>query len=149
MDGFKQCPQCAATNPVAAQLCWSCETPFVMSPPPSNPPVQNASAYSHPPNAYINPPAPSYAKGMIQVPAGSHSVVLVAVLSILFGGWVGMLINRQVVKGLVYGLLISGLLTLVTCGLAAIIVYPLTIVDAIMVANRLNRGEAVKEWQFF
>lgn len=86
---------------------------------------------------------------MIQMPPGTHSVALVAVLSIFFGGWVGMLINRQVVKGLVYGLLISGAVSLLTCGMAALVFYPLTVIDAIMVANRLNRGEAVKEWQFF
>lgn len=86
---------------------------------------------------------------MIQMPPGTHSVALVAVLSILFGGWVGMLINRQVVKGLVYGLLIAGAASLLTCGMAALVFYPLTVIDAIMVANRLNRGEAVKEWQFF
>ena len=86
---------------------------------------------------------------MIQVEPGTHPVVLVVILSIIFGGWVGMLINRQITKGLVYGLLIHGFLALVTCGLTAVVSYPLTLIDAILVAMKLNRGEAVKEWQFF
>ena len=87
--------------------------------------------------------------GTIQVPAGTHPVVVVVILSLLFGGWAGMLVNRQIVKGLVYGLLVHGVLGLVTCGLTYIISYPITVVDAILVAVKLNRGEPVKEWQFF
>ena len=87
--------------------------------------------------------------GMVQVPAGTHPVVLVVILSILFGGWAGMLVNRQIVKGLVYGLMIHGILGLVTCGITFVISYPLTLIDAILVAIKLNRGEAVREWQFF
>ena len=60
-----------------------------------------------------------------------------------------MLVNRQIVKGLVYGLIIGSVLGFATCGLAFIVWYPLTVVDAILVANKLNRGQAIKEWEFF
>lgn len=60
-----------------------------------------------------------------------------------------MLINRQYIKGLVFGLLVGGVVTTVTCGLGVIAWYPLTLIDAILVAIKLNRGERVKEWQFF
>jgi hypothetical protein len=53
------------------------------------------------------------------------------------------------VKGLVYGLIIGSVLGFATCGLAFIVWYPLTVVDAILVANKLNRGQAIKEWEFF
>lgn len=91
----------------------------------------------------------SYQPGVIQVPPGTHPVVLVIVLSIIFGGWVGMLINRQIAKGLIYGLLAGTVIGMLTCGVGWIILYPLTVIDAIMVANRLNRGESIREWQFF
>ena len=87
--------------------------------------------------------------GNIQVPAGTHPVWLVVVLSIVFGGWAGMLVNRQYLKALIYGFLLGGILTFVSCGLAAIVWYPLTLIDAILVANKLNRGQAIKEWEFF
>ena len=86
---------------------------------------------------------------MIQVQPGSHPVVLVVILSIIFGGWVGMLINRQIAKGLIFGLVVSGVVSFLTCGLGLFLFYPLTVIDAIVVATKLNRGEPVKEWQFF
>jgi hypothetical protein len=98
-------------------------------------------------------PYPRYAQtngtGLIQVPAGTHSIALVIILSILFGGWTGMLVNRQVVKGLVFGLLLGCVFTYSTCGLGFLVWYPLTLVDAILVAIKLNRGQAVREWEFF
>jgi hypothetical protein len=87
--------------------------------------------------------------GNIQVPAGTHPVWLVALLSFLFGGWAGMLVNRQYVKAIIYGLLICGLVSFVTCGFATVILYPLTIIDAILVAIKLNKGQAIKEWEYF
>ena len=85
----------------------------------------------------------------IQVPAGTHPVWLVVVLSILFGGWAGMLVNRQYVKGIVYGLILGAVLGFATCGIGFMIWYPLTLVDAILVAVKLNQGRAIKEWEYF
>jgi hypothetical protein len=93
-------------------------------------------------------PAQQMGRG-IQVYPGSHPVVLVIVLSVLFGGWAGMCVNRQVAKGLIFGLLGGIVFSVVTCGWGAIIWWPLTLIDAILIANRLNRGEPVREWQFF
>lgn len=86
---------------------------------------------------------------MIQVPAGSHPVLLVVILSVLFGGWAGMLVNRQIVKGIVYGLILGSVIGFVTCGIGFLIWYPLTLIDAILVANKLNQGKAIKEWEYF
>lgn len=60
-----------------------------------------------------------------------------------------MLINRQIAKGLIYGLVVYTIVSMLTCGVGWVILYPLTLIDAIMVANRLNRGEAIRDWQFF
>ncbi len=86
---------------------------------------------------------------MIQVPAGSHPIWVVVLLSVLFGGWAGMLVNRQIVKGLVYGLVAGLVFCYVTCCFGFLVWYPLTLIDAILVAMKLNRGQAVKEWEFF
>ena len=95
--------------------------------------------------------APQYLgkPGTIQVPAGTHPIWLVVLLSILFGGWAGMLVNRQYVKAIVYGLVLGIVLTVVSCGFGFMIWYPLTLVDAILVASKLNQGRAIKEWEFF
>ena len=76
-------------------------------------------------------------------------MAVVAILSILLSGWIGMLINHQVAKGLLYGLLGGILVGVLTCGFGLIIWWPLTAIDAIVVASRLNRGEPVGQWQFF
>jgi len=85
----------------------------------------------------------------IYVPPGTHSVALVVVLSVLFGGWVGMLINKQVAKGLLIGLLAQIVVAVVTCGYGLILTGPVVLIDAILIANKLNRGEAVGEWEWF
>lgn len=135
----RACPRCGSSNDVSSQYCSQCAQPLhspVLLPPQG----QSGSNYPRP---------PQQASAPIQVPAGSHSVALVAVLSILFGGWVGMLVNRQYVKGIVTLVGFGMIPAAVTCGLSAIVWYPLSVIDAILVANRLNRGEAISEWQCF
>lgn len=86
---------------------------------------------------------------MIHATPGTHPVWAVVLLSILFGGWAGMLVNRQYAKAILYGLIACWVISLATCGLAATILYPLVIIDAILVALKLNRGQAIREWEFF
>jgi hypothetical protein len=118
-------------------MCPVCGTSFVESIPHAEPIV------NYPRSVQTYPP------GTIQVPPGSHSMVAVIVLSILFGGWAGMLVNRQIAKGLIYGLLLGSILGFATCGIGLIIWYPLTLIDALLVAQKLNQGKAIKEWEFF
>ncbi len=73
----------------------------------------------------------------------------VVILSIIIGGWAGMLMNKQVAKGLLFGLLGGIIVCVFTCGYGVVVWWPLTLIDAILVANRLNRGEFVRDWQFF
>ena len=104
---------------------------------------------------FIAPPAhpapyiatTSQASGMIQVPAGTHSVGTAIILALLITG-LGQIYNKQGMKGLVI-LLISVVLAAFTCGLSIILTHPFAFIDAIMVAQRLNRGEAIREWQCF
>jgi hypothetical protein len=97
-----------------------------------------------PPHGY-----PVQVPGMIQVPPGSHPVVLVALLSLFIGGWAGMYVDKQVAKGLLFGLLGGIMFCTVTCGWGFFVWYPLVLVDAIIIANRLNQGQPVRDWQFF
>lgn len=85
---------------------------------------------------------------MIQVPAGSHSLWLVVVPSVLLGGWLGMILNRQIAKGIIC-LLAGFLITSVSCGTGFFPLYVLMLIDAILIARKLNRGEAVRDWEFF
>ncbi len=118
-------------------MCPVCGTSFVESIPHAEP------------MAVYPRSAPTTQVGMIQIPAGTHSMVAVIVLSILFGGWAGMLVNRQIAKGLIYGLLLGSILGFATCGIAFLIWYPLTLIDALLVAQKLNQGKAIREWEFF
>ena len=113
--------------------------------------IQTTPGVQPVPVHYPRGPAPQYVgnPGAIQVPAGTHPVWLVVLLSILFGGWAGMLVNRQYVKAIVYGLFLGSALGFVTCGVALLLWYPLTLVDAILVAVKLNQGKAIREWEFF
>ena len=85
----------------------------------------------------------------IQCYPGTHSVTAAVLLALFFGGWAGMIVNRQIAKGLLFGLLGGMAVSVLTCGWGLIIWYPLTVIDAIVIACRLNRGEPVREWQFF
>lgn len=155
MNSAKQCPRCGTYSAWDANVCGSCGLFF--APPPPGAPGGGFGAQpgfgGGAPNQYSGYPNPSFGPttppGFIQVAPGTHNVVLVAILSILFGGWLGAIINQQVMKGLLFWLLGGIAVSIVTCGLGAIVVYPLMLVDTIMIANRLNRGEMVRDWQFF
>lgn len=85
--------------------------------------------------------------GMIQVPVGTHSVGTAVLLALLITG-LGQLYNKQAMKGLVI-LVASVILAVFTCGFSLLLTHPFAFIDALMVAQRLNRGEAVREWQCF
>jgi TM2 domain-containing membrane protein YozV len=103
---------------------------------------------------FMTPPAypqafspATFSPGVIQVPAGSHSVGTAVLLALLITG-LGQMYNKQGMKGLMI-LLISVLLAFFTCGLSILITHPFALIDAILIAGRLNRGEPISEWQCF
>jgi TM2 domain-containing membrane protein YozV len=85
--------------------------------------------------------------GIIQYRPGAYSQTGAIICAVLMTG-LGQMINRQVAKGFVIILaaIVIGLLTL---GVGAFVIWILALVDAITIANRLNRGEPVREWQCF
>lgn len=83
----------------------------------------------------------------IQMCPGTHSVIAAAVLSLFLTGG-GQIYNRQYVKGVVL-LVITIALAFGTCGAFVCIAWPVLLIDAILIASRLNRGEIVRQWQFF
>lgn len=107
--------------------------------------VPSLQPFFYSPPTYPQPM--SYAIGLIQVPAGSHSVATAVILALLITG-LGQMYNKQAMKGLVI-LLISVLLAFFTCGISIVITHPFALIDAILIAQRLDRGEAIRDWQCF
>ena len=95
---------------------------------------------AYPRETYVYEPPPH---GFIRLPRGEHSVVIPAMLSVLLVGG-GQMYNRQFAKGGV----IMGLCFL-TCGLAGVVLWPLAIVDAALIASKLRKGHLVHLWEFF
>lgn len=85
--------------------------------------------------------------GIIQLPAGTHSVGTAVILALLITG-LGQVYNKQAMKGLLI-LVASVILAAFTCGISILLTHPFAFIDALMIAQRLNRGEAVREWQCF
>jgi TM2 domain-containing membrane protein YozV len=85
--------------------------------------------------------------GVIQLPAGSHSVGTAVLLALLITG-LGQVCNKQGMKGLII-LVVSVILAAFTCGFSILLTHPFAFIDAILIAGRLNRGEAISEWQCF
>lgn len=99
--------------------------------------------------------------GYIQVAPGTHSVAAAMILAIFLTGG-GQLVNRQTAKGLLIlgGALGLGLIafigTTVTLGFLGPLFWFVgfcywlpSLIDAIQIANRLQRGEPVRPWQCF
>lgn len=162
----KTCPKCQTPAALQDVLCAYCghayrtqfdpppdQTQMVPDPPPARPP-QAPPAAPYPP-AY--PPYAPYGQqpryqvlpaDAIQVAPGSHSVALAVLLAALVGGWAGMLVNRQYAKGITWLVGGVGFAVLTGCW-AFLFLYPVGIIDSALIAQRLNRGEAVRPWQFF
>lgn len=60
----------------------------------------------------------------------------------------GQVYNRQYVKAIVLGLL-AGVLAVVTGGISLAVTWPVMILDAALIGNKLARGQAVEQWEFF
>jgi hypothetical protein len=84
---------------------------------------------------------------------GQVSVVAAGLLNWLWGG-AGYFVIGQNTKGIVFCLitLMLVIFAIVTCGLGVIFLVPyaiVVIIDAVLLAQRVNRGEVIQEWQFF
>ncbi len=77
----------------------------------------------------------------------SYSPLLMGIASFFIPG-LGQMIMGQVKKGLTL-LIISIFLGIVTFGLAGFVLMIVATVDAVKIANKLQQGRAVEEWEFF
>ena len=65
---------------------------------------------------------------------------IAALLGCLIGGWAGAIYNEQPLKGVVC--LVCGMVFAAITGCAALLViYPVGIIDSVLIAQRINRGE--------
>ncbi len=171
---IKTCPKCGRTDNLGASACANCShvyrtrfdaAPFEASPPAPTqmyqspptpgqtrvPPSAPPAHYHQPPQqGYYQPPPVYYAPrpvDSIQVAPGSHSIATAVILSLVLVG-AGQMINKQVAKGVTV-LLCAVFVGCFTFGGGAILLYILAVIDAIQIANRLNRGEIITQWQFF
>jgi hypothetical protein len=85
--------------------------------------------------------------------SGPVSVVAAGLLNWLWAG-AGYFVIGQQAKAILFCILTLILLSfaILTCGLGVVIFVPyviITIVDVVLLAQRINRGEKIAEWQFF
>lgn len=97
---------------------------------------------------YGQNPYPPMAPRMIQVPPGIHSVVPAVALNLCCVTGFGQIYNKQILKGIVI-LLCSLFLSVITYGVGGFVVAVAAIVDAYMIARKLESGRPVGEWEFF
>ncbi len=157
---FKICPKCGTNADPAAPTCVTCGHAYrtQFTPPPVAPTMYGGQAQQfQPPPAYHSPAQSDVpiqyqrkASDDIQVAPGSHQVPLACILSIfIIGG--GQMVNRQYVKGIMLFLL-SGFafwISFFFLFIPYLVLWGVNIWDSIAVAQRLNRGEVVSQWQFF
>ena len=150
---IKTCPKCGRTDNLGASACTNCShvyrtrfdaAPFDAAPFEKSPPAPT-QMYQPPQQGYYQPPPRPV--DAIQARPGSHSVATAVILSLVLIG-AGQMFNKQVLKGITF-LLGAILLAVPTYGGSFLVASIIGLVDAIQIANRLNRGEVVTQWQFF
>ncbi len=172
---YKACPKCQTSAVLDAQFCQSCGHKFrTQFTPPDQTQVFNSPQQPPPPpqppaqQPYIPPPPhmpqqpyipqqpfqqPQYGygygqvpPGWISVPPGTHSVFAAVALNLCCVVSFGQFYNRQYAKGVVW-LLIVVVLAFFTLGFSSLLTYPLGAIDAGLIAAKLNRGQAVRDWE--
>ncbi|MBX7221458.1 MAG: hypothetical protein K1Y36_16025 [Blastocatellia bacterium] len=118
--------------------------PYQTAPPPGYDPYAQQSFHQQYPGGMM----PVSAHKPIQVAGGAHSPVLAIVANLFCLTGLGQIYNKQTTKGLVlFGVTVASVI--LTAGLLTPFIWIAAIVDAALIANRLKRGEAIGEWQWF
>lgn len=147
---YKVCPQCHEPAHMQSGQCVRCGRMFRTTAPP---PIQQTQVFGVPPqiqapyNGYGPPPTPQRPPGIAVYP-GSHSPMIAVLLSLICVICFGQFYNKQIIKGMVM-LLFVLVLGFFTGGLSLFLTWPLALIDAYKIADRLNRGETITEWQWF
>lgn len=157
---YKACPRCQTAAALDAATCSKCghvfrtkfgppanqTTVFVpqpMAPPPAHPPG--------PTQQYPGPtPGPQYHQqhpGLIYK-APTHSPLMAAMLSFFLCSFMGQIYNGQAIKGIV-AMVVGVLFIAFTGGLGAFVYWPVMLIDAYLIGVKLQRGQGVREWEFF
>lgn len=120
----RHCSHCALSISPHAAFCPRCGEP-------------NAPRYS----------AASFAGDLIRPSRNSLHPAVAGLLSFLLIG-LGQMVMGQVAKGvlMLIGALVLGVLT--GC-FACLITFPVSVIDACLIASKLRSGEAVGKWEFF
>ena len=136
------CTNCDEPCDAASRYCARCGH--------TRPPQGNVLATERYPGiveAVQAPPEQSAAGPRSIPPKPTASPWTAAFLSMLLIG-LGQMSVGQVRKGVV--VLVGGtLLSILTVGIAALVIMPLAAVDAYKIADKLRRGQPVGAWEFF
>jgi len=125
------CQYCENVIPPGATKCPACGAPA----PAVNPAPAQQQQYAPPP-----PQQP-------QAPVARKSAFTAGCLSFIIVG-LGQMYNGQVIKGIV--LLISAIiLGSFTFGIGSLIILIVSIIDAVKIAEKINAGRQVGQWEFF
>ena len=166
MSSYKECPRCKTPALLATEICQNCgrvyktkfeepEAKTQMFTPPSEPllrpphPHYTQPQEYRPPQQYPQPLQRQYPlpPKYIQYVPGTFNVAPSILLTLLLLG-LGQCSNGQSAKGMTL-LLVGVVGGLATAGILGLVIWVIAFIDAILIANRLHRGEAVGPWQFF
>lgn len=130
-----RCPVCGQKLKASEATCPRCASKL----------QETATSSASPTQAPIYVPTQ---ERIIQMQPGTHSVAVAVLFSLFCFLGLGQGYNKQTGKAMVIALA-SIFLGICTIGLAVFIIWPVALIDAAMIAKRLNRGEAVGENKWF
>lgn len=98
----------------------------------------------------INPGGRGPSIGML----GEQHLLVVVLITLIFAGWIGVLLNGQTSKGIWCLVITFGLVFLgfITCGLgfALLAIFEIALkIDAILIASKLQKGTPVRPNEWF
>jgi len=81
------------------------------------------------------------------IPPGEKSLFLVGFLNTVMVG-AGYIYLGQTGKGILFLVLVP-VVAVFTIGIGVVLMVIFAVIDGILLAKRMNRGESIRKWQFF